>query len=64
MMLAALADVSFLEGLGIWAVRTLQMAGWLLIGLLMAGVPVFAVYGTMFALSKLAGRIRRSRSGP
>jgi len=49
---------SLLEGLG------LALAGsiYLIIVLLMVCVPIFAVYGTMFALSKLASRIRRGRS--
>jgi hypothetical protein len=57
----SLTPPSFPEALGIWAGETLQVAaGMLVVGVLYL-VPLFTVYGTMWALSKLAGRIRRGR---
>ena len=56
----ALTPPSFPEALGIWVSETLQAAGMLVYGVLFI-IPLFTVYGTMWALSKLAGRIRRGR---
>ncbi|HEU4884984.1 MAG TPA: hypothetical protein VFT45_22180 [Longimicrobium sp.] len=61
-MVTVLADTSFLEGLGTWARLTLQFSVHLFVGILFLMVPLIVVYGTMFILSKLAGRIRRGRS--
>ena len=58
---AVLTATSFPEALGIWLGETLPIVAWLLVGLVMACVPIFITYGTMYALSKLAGRIRRNR---
>jgi hypothetical protein len=60
-MLDLFADTSFLEGLGTWARLTFQFSAWLFIGLIFFMVPLAVSYGSMFALSKLAGRIRRGR---
>lgn len=49
---------SFPEALGIWVVETLQMGAWLLVCGVIFLAHLFVVYGTMYALSKLAGRIR------
>jgi hypothetical protein len=58
---AALAIPPFIEALGTWLGGIARVAFWLLICLLIASVPIFVVYGTMFALSRIAGRIRRGR---
>jgi hypothetical protein len=49
-MFGVLADTSFPEGLGSWTRLTFQASGSL------------QAYGTMFALARLAGRLRRGRS--
>jgi hypothetical protein len=58
---AALAVSPFVETLGTWLEGVAMVAIWLLICLVIACVPIFVAYGTMFALSRIAGRIRRGR---
>jgi hypothetical protein len=56
----ALTPPSFPEALGIWVSETFQAAWMLVYGVLFI-IPLITVYGTMWALSNLAGRIRRGR---
>lgn len=60
-MLAVLADAPVLEGLGSRTRLTFQASASLLVGMILFTVPLVVAYGTMFGLSKLAGRIRRGR---
>ncbi|WP_420128284.1 hypothetical protein [Longimicrobium sp.] len=53
--------LSFPAALGIWAWATLEMAGLLVACGLIIAVPLGVVFGIMFALSKLAGRMCRLR---
>lgn len=60
-LMAANESPSFAEALGMWLSGLLEAASMALFGFLYITVLLFIIYGTMYALSKLAGLFRKRR---